>query len=76
MDHEQAEQATQQGLRFFGTSAFITDSQQSGTLETGSKGLGHIIKMTAMPVCGKNPSKIFPSRAQRAMTWKLSTLHQ
>ena len=36
-----------------------------------SNGMGHMIKMAAMPIYGKNRKKIFFSRTIRPMTLKL-----
>ena len=37
---------------------------------------GHLTKMTAMPIYGKNPLKIFFSETRRLMTFKLGIQHQ
>ena len=41
-----------------------------------SNGLGHMTKMAAMPIYGKNPLKIFFSRTRRPMTLGLGIKHQ
>ena len=38
--------------------------------------LGHITKMAAMPIYGKNPSKIIFSETNRLISWKLCVRHQ
>ena len=39
-----------------------------GETKVCSNGLGHMTKMAAMPIYGKNPKKIFFSRTRRPMT--------
>ena len=41
-----------------------------------SNGPGHMTKMAAMPIYGKNPLKIFFSRTRRPMTLGLGMKHQ
>ena len=41
-----------------------------------SNGPGHMTKMAAMPIYGKNPLKIFFSRTRRLMTLGLGMKHQ
>ena len=41
-----------------------------------SNGPGHMTKMAAMPIYGKNPLKIFVSRTRRPMTLGLGMKHQ
>ena len=40
-----------------------------------SNGPGHMTKMAAMPIYGKNPLKVFFSRTRRGMTLGLGMLH-
>ena len=47
------------------------ESQWDGGTKVCSDGPGHITKMAAMPIYGKNPKKIFISRTKRPMTLKL-----
>ena len=44
-------------------------------MEVCSNGSGHMTKMAAMPIYGKNPLKIF-SRTRRPMTLGLGMKHQ
>ena len=39
--------------------------------EIYTKYFGHMIKMAAMPIYGKNPLKIFFSRTRKPVTWDL-----
>ena len=50
---------------------FHMESQWDGGMKVYTRGLGHMTKMTAMPIYGENPSKIFFSRTKRPMTLKL-----
>ena len=50
---------------------FHMESQWDGGTKVCIFGLGHMTKMAAMPIYGKNPSKIFFSRTKRPMTLKL-----
>ena len=38
--------------------------------------LGHMTKMAAMPIYGKNPSKIFFSKTKRQISMKLGVKHR
>ena len=37
--------------------------------------VGHMTKMAAMPICGKNPSNIFSSETNRLISMKLGVKH-
>ena len=50
---------------------FHMESQWDGGTKVCIFGPGHMTKMAAMPIYGKNPSKIFFSRTKRPMTLKL-----
>ena len=47
---------------------FHMETPQDGRMKVCTNGPGHITKMAAMPICGKNPLKIFFSRTRRPMT--------
>ena len=47
-----------------------------GTGNEISRHLGHMTKMAATPIYGKNPSKIFYSRTDRLIFTKLGMQHQ
>ena len=47
-----------------------------GGTKVCSNDLGHMTKMTAMPICGKNLKKNFFSRTKRSMTLKLRMQHR
>ena len=47
---------------------FHMETPQDGETKVCSNGPGHMTKMAAMPIYGKNPLKIFFSRTRRPMT--------
>ena len=47
-----------------------------GKTKVYSNGPGHMTKMAAMPIYGKNPLKIFFSRTRRLMTLGLGMQHR
>ena len=47
---------------------FHIETPKDGGKKVCSNGLGHMTKMAAMPIYGKNPLKIFFSRTRRLMT--------
>ena len=47
---------------------FHMEPQWDGGTKVCSRGLGHLTKMAAMPIYGKNPSEIFFSRTNGTMT--------
>ena len=55
---------------------FHMESQWDGGTKDFTRGLGDMTKMSAMPIYGRNPSKIFFSRTKRTMTLKLGMYHR
>ena len=51
------------------------ESPWDGGTKVCSNGPGHMTKMAAMPIYGKNLKKIFYSGTKRPMTLKLGTQH-
>ena len=51
------------------------EPQWDGGTKVCSRGLGHMTKMAATPIYGKNPSKIVFSRTKGPMTLWLGMLH-
>ena len=49
---------------------------EDGGTKVCSNGPGHVTKMAAMPIYGKNPLKIFFSRTRRPMTLGLGMKHR
>ena len=47
---------------------FHMEPQWDGGTKVCSRGLGHMTKMAATPMYGKNPSKIFSTRTKGRMT--------
>ena len=47
---------------------FHMETPENGGTKVCSNGPGHMTKMAAMPIYGKNPLKIFFSRTRRPMT--------
>ena len=54
---------------------FHMEPQWDGGTKVFLRGLGHMTKMAAKPIYGKNPSKIFFSRTKGLMTLWLGMLH-
>ena len=52
------------------------ETPQDGRTKVCSNGPGHMTKVAAMPIYGKNPLKIFFSRTRRPMTLGLGMLHR
>ena len=52
------------------------ETHLDGGTKVCSKGPGHMTKMAAMPIYGKNPLKVFFSRTRRPMTLGLGMKHQ
>ena len=50
---------------------FYVEPPWVGGTKFCSRHLGHMTKMAAMPIYGKNPSKIFFSRTSRGISMKL-----
>ena len=55
---------------------FYMESPWVGGMKVCSLHLGHTTKMAAMPIYGKNPSKIFFSRTGRPISTKLGVQHR
>ena len=55
---------------------FYVEPPWVGGTKFCSQHLGHMTKMAATPIYGKNPSKIFFSRTGRPIFTKLGMLHQ
>ena len=53
----------------------IMEPPLDGGTKICSNGAGHVTKMAAMPIYGKNLKKIFYSRTQKPMTLKLGMQH-
>ena len=54
---------------------FYVEPPWVGGTNVCSRHLGHMIKMAAIPLYGKNPSKIFFSRTGKPIFTKLGMLH-
>ena len=55
---------------------FYLEPPWEGGTKVSVNGPGHMTKMAAMPIYGKNPSKIFFSRIGRPVILKLGMLHR
>ena len=55
---------------------FNVESPWVGGTKIGSRHVGHMTKMAATPIYGKNPSKIFSSRTGGPISTKLGMQHR
>ena len=55
---------------------FIVEPPYDGGTTVGSNGPGHMTKIAAMPIYGKNLKKIFFSGTKRPMTLKICMWHR